>query len=326
MRRILGPTLVGLGVFLVLAALLLRFWAYPRLAVSPADQDSVTKAEAIGATIFDTNPDVLAPFETDLTIRSQTRGDVTPTEDSEDDAPDGVLVWVNTQKIWADADGPDAPERSASVTRVAHDEKTGAAVDCDACETFSETEEGIQDKEVDFSGQYFKFPFGTEKKDYEFWDDTLDLAFPAVYEGEEEIDGLTVYKFVQTIEKTDAGIREDIPGKIFDVDEPSVDATTMYGVTRTLYVEPVTGVIINRIDDRDETIEYDGVSVPTRVAEIKYTKDQVQENVDEYRSKARLLGGIKGLYSFGAGLLGLLAILGGLFLTRTRTGGARRSE
>lgn len=321
MRRFLAPTLIGLGVFLLLAALLLRFWAYPRLAVSPSDQDSVTNAEAKNATIFDTNPSVLKPFETDLTIKSSTRGDVKATED---DAPDGVLVWVDTTQIWADADGEGAPERSVSVDRVAHDEKTGEAVKCADCDTFSETEEGVQ-VEVDRSGQYFKFPFGTEKKDYKFWDDTLAEAVPASFEEEDEIDGLKVYKFVQTIEQQDVGTRE-VPGSIFAVDEPAVDATSMYGVTRTFFVEPVTGVIINRTEDRDESIVYEGEAIPTRVAKIVYTDDQVQENVDEYRSKATLLGAVKGSFFFGAGILGLLLLAAGIFLSTRRPGGARRSE
>jgi hypothetical protein len=321
MRRILAPTLIGLGVFLLLTALLLRVWAYPRLAVSPVDQDSATKAEAKNATIFDTDPEVLEPFETDLTVVSSTRGDVKATED---DAPDGVLVWVDTTQIWADADGEDAPERSVSVDRVAHDEKTGEAVKCAECDTFSEAEEGEQ-VAIDRSGQYFKFPFGTEKKDYEFWDDTLAEALPASFEEEDEIDGLKVYKFVQTIEQQEVGTRE-VPGVIFDVDEPAVDATSMYGVTRTFYVEPVTGVIIDRVEDRDESIVYEGEAVPTRVAKIEYTDEQVQENVDEYRSKAMLLSGLKGWIFFGAGILGLLLLLAGVSITLRRPGGARRSE
>ena len=55
MRRILGPLLFGLGVFLLVGGLLLRFYAYPRVAVAPIDQNSVTKLEATGATLFDTS-------------------------------------------------------------------------------------------------------------------------------------------------------------------------------------------------------------------------------------------------------------------------------
>lgn len=320
MRRILAPTLIGLGVFLLLVAVLLRVWAYPRLAVSPVDQDSATHAEAKNATIFDTNPEVLEPFETDLTIVSSTRGDVKATED----APDGVLVWVDTTQIWADADGDDAPERSVSVDRVAHDEKTGEAVKCDKCDTFSETEEGVQTV-IERSGQYFKFPFGTEKKDYKFWDDTLAEAIPATFEGEDEIEGLKVYKFVQTIEQQDVGTRE-VPGSIFDSEEPAVEATSMYGVTRTFFVEPVTGVIIDRAEDRDESIVYEGEAVPTRVANIVYTDKQVQDNVDEYKGKAMLLGGLKGPIFIGGLILGLLLLAGGVFLMTRRPSGARRSE
>ncbi len=59
MRRLLGPILIGLGMFLVAAAALIRFYAYPTLAVAPIDQNSVTLLSAEDATIFDSNPEVL---------------------------------------------------------------------------------------------------------------------------------------------------------------------------------------------------------------------------------------------------------------------------
>ena len=55
MRRILGPLLVGVGCFLIVAALLVRFYAYPKLAVAPVNQNSVTKLQAEGATFFNTS-------------------------------------------------------------------------------------------------------------------------------------------------------------------------------------------------------------------------------------------------------------------------------
>ena len=54
MRRILGPLLVGVGCFLIVAALMVRFYAYPKLAVAPVNQNSVTKLQAEGATFFNT--------------------------------------------------------------------------------------------------------------------------------------------------------------------------------------------------------------------------------------------------------------------------------
>ncbi|MEI2670585.1 MAG: porin PorA family protein [Marmoricola sp.] len=50
MGKKLGAVLVGLGVFLLTLGLLSKFYAYPRLAVAPANQNSVTLAFAKDAT------------------------------------------------------------------------------------------------------------------------------------------------------------------------------------------------------------------------------------------------------------------------------------
>ena len=45
-------------------------------------------------------------------------------------------------------------------------------------------------------------------------------ATTATYEGEEELQGLTVYKFVQVIEPTVIDTLE-VPGSVFGVEEPA---------------------------------------------------------------------------------------------------------
>ena len=92
MRRLIGPILVGTGVFLIVAAALVRFYAMPTLTMVPSGYNSVTHLEAIGAEIFNSDPEVLAAETHDLVITSNTR------EDADADAPDGVVVWVNATR------------------------------------------------------------------------------------------------------------------------------------------------------------------------------------------------------------------------------------
>jgi hypothetical protein len=123
---------------------------------------------------------------------------------------------------------------------------------------FYEVKEGEEVSRVDVTreGQIYKFPFDTEKKDYLQWDDDLGEATTAEYQGEEEIKGVKVYKFVQTIEPTVIDTRE-VPGSIFDVDEPAVEADVVYGMTRTLYIEPNTGAPVNRVEERNQVLSYE---------------------------------------------------------------------
>ncbi len=299
MRRLIAPSLIGLGVFLVVAALLLRFFAYPTLAVAPVDQDSVTELTAQDATLFDSDPAVLENFTTDLTVLSKTVGDVEATQA----APDGVRCWVNTTSIRSD----DGVVRSRSVESAGFDAVSGARAE--GCEEWESTEEGVETP-VTREGQIYKFPFDTQQEDYLFWDGDLKAATPAVYQDQGTVEGLKVYQFVQEIPETVVATRE-VPASILQPTpdaEGGVVADVVYSNTRTFYVEPVTGAVINRIDDQKTELVYGSSSLVVTEAELQYSEDQVTANVDEYTTKATLLAGIKGAWSLIAGLLGLLAL------------------
>ena len=297
MRRLIGPVLVGLGVFLIVAAALVRFYAYPALAKVPHGYNSVTKLEATDAQVI--NYTTYQPETHDLSITSKT------SEDVDADAPDDVVVWVNVNKVLRG----DGTEFQKSTERVAFDEVTGEAVDCEDCEPFVE-EKGSDDKvervPTVFEGQVYKFPFNTQKQDYEQWDGTLGEAFPVTYEGEEEIDGLSVYKFVQVIEPTVVETRE-VPGSMFGV-EDAVEADMVYSMTRTFYVEPVTGSPVDRVEERKQVLVHDGEEVPVFVGNVHYTEDQVDDNVDMVSTKAMLLDGTRLLFPL------LFLLVGGVLL------------
>ncbi|MDZ5620570.1 DUF3068 domain-containing protein [Nocardioides bizhenqiangii] len=297
----IGPVLVGLGVFLIVAAGLVRFYAYPALAKVPAGYSSTTKLEANDAQVFNSSLDVLAPETHDLSITSKTHENVSA------DAPDGVVVWVNLTTIKRG----DGTEFQKATEQVAFDEVTGEAVDCEECDQFIEVRDIADDSaervSTTFEGQVYKFPFNTERKDYDQWDGTLGESFPATYEGEEDVQGVAVYKFVQEIEPTVIETR-DVPGSVFGSDEPSVQAEMVYAMTRTFYVEPVTGSPIDRVEERTQELVYDGVRVPAFVGTVEYTDAQVDDNVEKVDNKASLLGGARVLYPV------ILLVLGGVLL------------
>ena len=311
MRRMIGPVLVGLGVFLIVAAGLVRFYAYPALAKVPTGYSSTTSLEAAGAQIFNSDPEVLAAETHDLVITSETR------EDVDADAPDGVRVWVNATTTDKAAGG----NFQLSTERVAFDEVSGAGVECAACETWIAESDGETVAEVptNFVGQVYKFPFNTEKKTYDQWDGAIGESAPATYEGEESIQGTRVYKFVQVIEPTVIDIR-DLPGSIFGV-EDSIEAEMVYSMTRTFYVEPVTGSPVNRVEERVQELVYNGQSVPAFVGTVQYTSAQVDKNVDDVATKATLLGGTRVLFPVSFLLLGGLLLGLGLYVGRRQAGG-----
>lgn len=315
MRRLLGPILIGIGAFLVVAGLLARFYAYPALAVAPMDQNSVTELEAKDATIFDLS--TIKEVTTDMSVVNKTTGDVKASED----AGDGIVVWTSTTS-YRDEIGN---IRSRSAERFAFDAYTGVAVNC--CDGFDETTDGERE-EVKRSGQISKYPFGTEKKDYKFWDGTLGQAVTSKYQKEAEIDGLKVYVFEIEVPTTIVGTREVPPSYAGLEGTEAIEMDVQYSTTTTHWVEPITGVVIDRVSDTANTLAVDGeVLITTSAGEFSYTDKQVKENVDEYKSTASSLQAVQTTVPPVGVVLGLLLILGGVLLARrNRSEGPARSD
>jgi hypothetical protein len=304
MRSKIASVLVGLGVFLIVGAVIIRVYAYPSLATVPTNYEGTTELESSGAQVFNSDPSVLETETTDLAIEARTIAD------SGADAPDDVAVWVSSNTVTR-ADGTVFQQTRE---RAAFDSVTGEAVDCEKCDSWVEVAAGER-VPAEREGQVFKFPFDTEKKDYLQWDGTIGEATPARYEGEEEIQGLSVYKFVQQIEPRMVETRE-VPGSVFGASEPSVEAEMWYGMTRTFYIEPNTGSPINRVEERIQELRYDGVTVPAFTGTVQYTDEQVDKSVDDIGGKAPMLAGMKLLFPLLMGLLGLGLLVAGLLLGR----------
>lgn len=302
--RLLAPVLIALGAFLLVAAVLVRAYAYPALARVPNNYDSMTYLQGSGVTIFDTDPEVLAPITTDLSISSHTIAGNYP------DAPKGVVVWANSTTVKR-ADGG-IFQQSTELTPF--DAVTGVASDYNV--GFSSATEGQRD-DVIREGQVYKFPFNTQKHDYQQWDAALGKATTAKFVGTSSIQGLPVYTFVQTIEPTAIDTVE-VPGSVFGSKAPSVEATMMYGMVRTLSIEPATGSPVNRVEQRTQYLSYQGKDVPAFEGTITYAPQTITDAVDQLKTQAPLLNAARLALPVGFGLAGLVLLSGGIVLARRR--------
>jgi hypothetical protein len=325
MGKKIGFVLVVLGAFLVTLALLSRFYAYDRLAVVPLDQDTVSVSEGPGARIFDiaTQEEITLDLESVRTVV----GDVEASEAASEDLDRQVAVWetavVNDEPGAAVSE--DNPPRSATHDRVAFDRHTGEAID-GCCETFLasaadlETGEEVRDTDTPITGQYFKLPFNTQQTTYQFWDGPLMDATDLEYQETEEIDGLTVYRFEQIIEPTDVG-DIDAPASLFGIDaEGDVTLDRIYANTRTLWVEPETGVIIRGQEEQDVVAEYEGEEVATLTnVVIGYSEETIAQNVEDYSSLATQVKLIRVWVPLLGGILGgILLVIGAVLLLNAR--------
>ncbi len=308
MRRFLGPVLFGLGAFLLIAGLLIRFYAYPHLALAPIDQDSVTKLEAKGATIFDTTS--LQPITTDLAVQSRTVGDVKASKER----GDNVRVWVDTTSIRSS----DGTVRSRSTVRTPFDASSAEAVNC--CGAFDESTDGDR-KAVKRTGLVYKWPFDTQKKSYKVWDDTLGSTGTAKYVRQTTTKGLKTYEFKMVIPRTKVGSQQ-VPASV--VGEPgtaNVDADSMYGTTNEYQIEPLTGAIVTQSLASTSTLAVDGQDRQTTLkANIEYTPAQVTKYAKDFKSKAGLLKLVKTTGPIITVVLGLILLaLGYVFGRRQDT-------
>jgi hypothetical protein len=315
MRRPLGLVLVAVGVALLALAPLLRFYAYPALAKAPLDQDSQTVSVAPDATYLDIGALEIVEGAT-LTATRRVRGDVAA-------ASDDRAVWDVFVKVVNDA----GTLVTATTDRVAFDRSTSEAVNCCG--------ESLNGTAAEHEGIEYKFPFGAEKKTYQYFDTTLGKASDMVYKGSEKVSGVSVYRYEQQIEPTKIA-ELDVPGTLIGRTETSVPVDRYYSNVRRVWVEPTTGVIVKGQEEQLSTLRDDtGQDVLTVTeATLTFDDDTVAEQAKTAKDNKRSLGLLHTLGPAVLGLLGLVLVLLGLVLALRRadgddpyeTGGARRHD
>ncbi len=287
MRRIVGLVLVALGVALVALAIALPTYVYPRVQKSPADPNQYLVAEGKGVTVL------LAQSVEDGGIRVLTNQSVTATRRVRGEIrpnaprPTGDNVFYRLAFQLQVANQPQGL-LTAYVEGASINGKTAYANHCCGDYLISEKANpaGVA---LPHQGLVWKFPFGAKKQNYPFWDVNTKKASTAVYDGTEKLDGLTTYRYVQTIENVVIG-QEEVPGSLVSVsDQPSVQADTVYSDTRTLWIEPQTGAIIKGSEKVNQRLVYNGTQVPVLQGTITYNDATVKAQVAKYKGDAASL-------------------------------------
>ncbi|HEX4190469.1 MAG TPA: DUF3068 domain-containing protein [Marmoricola sp.] len=312
----MSVVLIVIGAFLIVLGPMIRWYAYPRLAVAPTNERTLTGLVGENATIFDVTS--LKDINTTLHTTVRTTGDSsTPSK-----CP-GDVTYVNSTSTTSS----DGVMRSRNIERMTFNRRTGEAVKCG--NDFISNAEGVQTPIV-HKGIVAFFPFDTQKKTYEFWDNTALKAYPIKYEGTAKIEGTPVYKFGQTIAPTQYGTQE-VPLSLLGLSgSQNVTGQEMYSVNRTLWVEPNTGVIIKRTESQNQTLNYNGVPrLVLSKATVGYDAKTIRTNLDDYAQKGKLLHLVRAVIPEVSFVLGLIMLIGGIVLGRRRpttTGGTRVRE
>jgi len=225
-RRTTGLVLLGLGAFALAAALAVHLFLVPTLVRLPLDQESTVAVVDEDATYLDRG--ALEQATGPVYVNLEVKGDPTSP-----DASDDVAVWASGQSI-TDAEGNLITDPTETVNCL--DRREAVAV---ACDSATGTIEGLT----------LTFPIGTEKQDYQVWNGNIGEPVTATYVGEEETEGVDVYRFEISVPET--VIDEiQVPGRLAGdpAADGDVDAEVVYATDRYILVEPVSGKIVENVE------------------------------------------------------------------------------
>jgi hypothetical protein len=332
--------LFGIGVFAVVIAAGCAFYVAPSVARLPYDlalcrpgqtEDCLrpSVAEAQNAKFLQTKGGETPVVAIQSgTLRSTTEIDPQPdltasemTGDLEGEAVVwngyGTVTWVETDEMI-----------SQYKAELAIDRDTAAAVAWD--KQFLQDAGPTAPSTVEFAGQLYKFPFGTQRKDYEYFDRDLRKALPIVYQGTEDIKGLQTYRFQQVIPETPLNVSaERLAGLLSTFAPGATSGQVTYSNTRTIWVEPVTGTFIKVQEQQRKNLVPDtGPQTGLLEGDFVYTDETVTNNVNSAgNTKDSVLMISRNLPIALAVLGAVLLILGLILVTTGRRAAARhRSE
>ncbi|XRQ15519.1 DUF3068 domain-containing protein [Actinomadura welshii] len=317
MRKIIGVSLIGLGAFLLAAAVLVRFYAAPALIGAPVDVYQVTRLQADNATYLDASS---ATVRTGATVvaTNTVRGDVK--------ASDGDTAVWDTGTIIQDL----ARDYTLEIqnARYAFDRRTARLKNC--CKAAVQGDTNVQ-----MSGIALFWPVEAERKAQELFDTTTLRAWPATFEGTETVDGLRTHRYVQRVPETQvAGELPALPAALFDrpEDDPPVEVDRYYRMDATYWIDPRTGAPIDQRRHIVSTLRPKEGPGSLVVADLdlrmtEQSRKDLRARSDEGAGQIRLLETVGPLAAAGAGLV---AVAAGFVLTlgagrRPRRGTRRAS-
>jgi Porin PorA len=291
MRKGFGAVLIGIGFFGIVLAILLPTVVVAKSKKTPLDlnitQISSGPAKLLDAATGKTNDVTLRATRTVRTDSSRSNGTNTTVDET-------LCIVVETDPTMPNC-VKDSRLLSYTTDVVTANRKSAESVHVNG---WGENVNG--DTSVRHTGLSYKWPIDAEKKTYQFYQPDLKKAFPAKFIGTATVRGLEVYKYESAT--------GDQPYKV----QGLFDGT--YNDTRTVWVEPLTGAIVNGTEHQVQKIG-DQVALDTTLSfeksAIDFQSNFAQGKIDDL-NKAKYWGPI------GAGVIGIAALIGAYFLLRSR--------
>src|SRR5690349_3951872 len=287
---------MGLGAALLIAALLLTTYTKGKIAKIPLNLDTTLISEGTG-TAFDPASLLAEKFSVDRNVPVDLQQQMSVEAPANAEV---VTLQVGTSLRRTDRQ-QDTGLLLAMVDTVTMNRSTALAVSSDNNPGGSiQKPRAMEDQKPPTSvalpheGLTYRFPFDTEKKTYQMFDPIAQKTFDANYDGEEDVNGLTTYRFTQNV-GYDADGKLVEPVKYSSLYEDDVDSTVkarasvwgvpgepdeeitmnrFYAAQRTFWVDPVSGTIVKATDHGYQYYARDALKPEVTYVDYKVTSTE----------------------------------------------------
>lgn len=331
-RRTVACLLVGLGALLLVAAIMIPTYTVSRLAKTPLDLEITTVATNVpGAPseVLDskslTSPTGAAKVDTNVPLFSQRFLTVEDPSDASE-----MTIQAGQTLRRTDKQG-DTGLLTALVDRVTIDRKNGMPVDAvdggpngSIAATVDKKGAAVMEP-VQHTGLQYRFPIGTEKKTYPYFDVNVRKTFDINFVEETEINDMKVYHFQQTIPVTDLSTvvnsptnKLALPAEKWGVDggDTPITMTRFYTDTRDVWVEPKTGTVIKGGEQIHQFYARDAAKPEVTVlnAHLVFDENTIESQISVAKTNIDKLSLYGRTLPIVFGILGAIALIAGLVI------------
>ncbi len=314
MGRRLTRLALALGIVLLLLAPILRLAVTPLLAQAPRVPGAQGFLNSISTGTVSTLFDLETGTSSDpiLVTRSQTtRGDL---QAGLDVVPDGLNVGVYST---LDRVVTDSGTLVSDISyRLAADRHTQALADCCGANVA-----GVSTAMAG-AGNPLRLPWFVPAAPYPYYDVTLMAPVEMEYLGTDRVGDIDAVKLQQATPPTPVGTIP-VPGRLVGSEDETVGVQRTYAATRTLWVDPTTGIILRQTERIREALRTaEGRDIVTLLAmNLTSTQEQVDAQVAAAHREGRP---VLWAHAYGPALClvlgGLLVLLGlGRMISLSRT-------
>lgn len=338
MLRLAALTIMSLGAALLTAAVLLTTYTAGKIAKIPLDIDKTLISSGTGAALdpaslsatrFVVDQNVPLVSQQAITVETPANAQVvtfqmgTSVRRTDRQQDNGLLLalvdTVTLDRSTAEAVSDDErPGGSVQKPRTIGDDRPSTTI------------------ALPHEGLALRFPFATEKQSYPFFDPIAQKPFDANYDGEDDVNGLTTYRFTQNVgydadgklvepiryaslyDKNEDGevtARAELWGLPGDPYEP-VTMTRYYAAQRTFWVDPVSGTVVKATERANHYYARDALRPEMALADytVTSTEETIESQVASARNERDRLALWSRVLPISLGAAGLVALIGSALL------------